>query len=107
MGFWSSLWEKTKSVVSKVGHAIKSGFNKAKEAVTHAAKKVVDTGKKVVDWGIKTGEKVIDKAEDAVKTIYNDAKGFADKGFNILGSPFTMIALAAGAVAVGIIATKV
>jgi hypothetical protein len=41
------------------------------------------------------------------QALYNDAKSFANKGFNILGSPFTMIALAASGIAVAMVASKV
>ena len=75
----------------------KNIYNSAKDAIGSVigkAQKFVGTA---YDTGTQLLSKAADKAEDVVTTLYNDAKGFADKGFDILGSPFTMIAIGAAA----------
>ena len=113
MGFvdWiSGAFNTIKDTVSNFGNDIKDGIGKA-----------IDTVKSTASEGWKAAKSVVSEGWKATKEIapqlYADAKGVInwageriakaqDTASNVLSSPFTLIAIAAGGIAALILATK-
>lgn len=109
MGFldWvGNAWDGVKSTASKAWSSVKNGATQVWDGIKNGASTVAKTviaGGKAIAKGI---PKVINKGEDIAKTIYNDAKDFANKPFQLLSNPITMITLGIGGIAAIMLLSK-